>query len=414
MAKLQSLWWAVILIVFIAACNGDDEAQDPAPAKPTDVPSVISWRPPNQIFSAETVPQIEMTGRLGGHTTTVIALNFSTDSTKLVSLSSADERINFWDMTSGELVQRLDDTGTRWAYWKQGNNQIVTLGTDNVVREWVVSAEDVSPTDATGIPIQVDVISVVMLSPNADRLVIGGDTGSLQLIALNPLTAQGLIQGTHTDQVDVIAFLPDNNRFISMNRRNAEVNVWNFESSQFLHQFALDESVYQMTVSPDGQFLALSYVNKIQVWKLDDYTLVNEWFVPSDTARDVLRFLPNNLFLVSAGVDAIIGIWDVRTGNLASGGDVDVPADQFPVIKDLMVTPSGDLLIAQAQMPSLYFWDLRPLSDYDPEGVDPVILPSSIYTPITEDIYAFSLSPDGRVLVITDIYGELYAFTLQE
>lgn len=422
--------WMFIVAVGLGACDDEDEKSTPETnTVPTAIPQTIVWQSGGDVFTADSVQRIQMTGRLEAHRTPIVDVIFSHDGRQMVTLSSGDNRMYQWDVVTGENIRSLESLFSRWIFWGQGDQTLAMMTPDWIFQEWKIPARD---TTATAIPAptvvvtpstlenptvqntandslitiatQIDRVGEVGVSPNAKWAVAGGATGNIQIFSLNPLVNLGIIQA-HGDQVDEIRFTAPSTRFITMNRARGEISVWNVETQARLAQLSLDEPCYSMTLSPDGQFLAVSFVNKIEIWRLDNYMRETSLFVPANTASNGIWYTPDGRFIMTMVNTGLIGFWHIESGSFAAGIELDIPLAQ------VLLSNDGSLLVAHGQTTDIYLWDLRPLQSFDPDANAVIIPPNSIYKPLSTPIFKMEFSPDNRYLTVADDTGDLYFFT---
>jgi WD40 repeat protein len=102
---------------------------------------------------------------------------------------------------------------------------------------------------------------------------------------------------------------------------NEGVNLWDMKSCKFLYALGRTESdsnsLISMTISPDGQLLAIGSTNTIQIWRLSNRKLLFE-SNRLKSAVKILSFSPNGNYLlsetdrISYTDNATITLWGIK------------------------------------------------------------------------------------------------------
>ena len=167
--------------------------------------------------------------------------------------------------------------------------------------------------------------------------------------ALGRITNRSLFGG--------VAFDREARRVIASSLADSVVWVWDLETGEELHKLEFPGAVMRVAVSPDGQWLAAGGTGSALVWDIDTGKLVGEqslgpfdvafsndsrrlllggysprtyslWDFESDEVvdsattqahiNDVLGvgFTPDDEFVVTAGLDSTLSVWDASNGEL--------------------------------------------------------------------------------------------------
>ena len=209
-------------------------------------------------------------GVLEGHTERVYRVAFSPAESLLAS-ASQDETIKLWDLVSGDKVQTLNGPGSfvhHIAFTPDGKT-LVSAAYDNDITLWDV---------ASGVAIETESkISGVhfAVSPAGETIAVGGDNNPLRLVDFN-----GQINMTlDEDQNSVIdlTFSPDGKILASatINRQqenglNIALKLWDTTRGDILHTLDEEDGYNKISFSPDGTQLAAATLDTATLWDVEN------------------------------------------------------------------------------------------------------------------------------------------------
>ncbi|HUQ72734.1 MAG TPA: c-type cytochrome domain-containing protein, partial [Planctomycetaceae bacterium] len=177
---------------------------------------------------------------LAGHAASVTGLQFSADSTKLLS-GSKDKTLRLWTVADGQPAGQLETPHEvlSVALNAEGNRAYSGQG-DNHIRAWTVPFE--APKPAEGDKPAEPVKPVVQMSGN------GGPVLSLAFVPGQPQIASGSQDGTF--------------------------RVWDVNNGNQVRSMAHGAPVTSIAVKPDGQFFASAGGNVAKLWNVGGQQVV--------------------------------------------------------------------------------------------------------------------------------------------
>jgi WD40 repeat protein/serine/threonine protein kinase len=276
-----------------------------------------------------------------------------------------------------------DLTGQAWAIrdaeLSRDGKMLATAAGDGTVIVWRL--EGGSWVKMSALPAVDDAVEAVAFSPNADRLAIASQDGSLRLwdVAANKLITWLVLEGS---AIGALSYSPDG-RILVSGSNDGTIRAFDPRTHAEIHSFnASVGAVNDLVFSPDGALLAIGGAGE---------NTVSLWHVPSWAARHTLTghtdavtalaFSPDGKTLASASQDGTAKLWNVETGQPTHS--FDYPCSLFAVAFD----PSGQRLAAGGNFHTVRIWDLathKVLHDFHAHW---------------SRICSLTFSPDGKALI---------------
>lgn len=344
----------------------------------------------------------EMTDiRLGGHESTITAVAFSADGSKIAT-ASFDGSVRLWDAATGALLHSpfTEHNGRVLAvafspdgqilatggadrkimlYDVRNNTQIgdPLIGHDNWVRDLRFDAAgDALYSSATDGSLlrwdltrrqpfvgHTDRARSLALSPDGRILATGGFDRRIFLWDANTGEQLAELPSPHERSIIQVAYSP-NGRFLAVGDAGGMVSLWDVEKRQLLHPLLSyhEAVVIGLAFSPDSRVLAAGdFEGDLVLWDVATGALLSAVADAHDGWTLSLAFAPDGQTLASGGTDGRIQLWDVST--LAPGGGESlrtrraaIPAHDYWVTS-LLYTADGETLISGSADRTVRFWN---------------------------------------------------------
>lgn len=155
-------------------------------------------------------------------------------------------------------------------------------------------------------------INNMVLSPDGKILVMMGLNGTLFFYEM-PSGERLFSWSAHQNWSFGVAFAPDGQTLFTSSF-DETLKQWDLATKQCLHIWQTDSPIWQIAVSPDGEWLASAHENgTIQLQNILSEGAAIVLNAHSGAIRD-LAFHPHRNLLASASVDRTVKFWDIPTG----------------------------------------------------------------------------------------------------
>jgi WD40 repeat protein len=320
----------------------------------------------------------EETARLYAHTDILTDVVYSPDGRYIASTSwQGDAQV--WDIARGLRLQQFVGFPDRILSLDYSpNGEYLVVGSGNTGNnDFVERAKDTSVflidlknrDEITTLRGHADWVWTVDISPDGTKLATG--SGPLRYNAeANPLpdtsvriwdaaTHAEIAQLVgHTNTVDSVVFLPDNERVLS-SAWDTTIILWDIAKQSALHTYTGHEgAVYDLSLSADGsQFLSASGDGTVRLWDTesgDELKLFDLRPFGTDNANAVngVRFSPDETRFVTGSADKIVRVWDVATGEV-----VLTLEGHTETVNETIYSPDGTIIASSSWDDSIRLWD---------------------------------------------------------
>ncbi len=215
------------------------------------------------------------------------------------------------------------------------------------------------------------------VSPNGQNVAVGGIAQVISLLE----TASGKetikIRG-HQDFLSALAYA-HSGRQLAAGGWNGELKVWDCTRKPE-HSVFLTPSAFCVACSPDGKFIALGGVGRLEILDVERGISIKTTPLPSGGDTRV-AFSPDGRFLASVGGDGFLRLWDAGTWNRLN--DVKAHSERSLALK---FSPDSKTLVTSGYDRAVRFWSSPDLRE---------VRRLAGYTNFVTD---FAFTPDGRLL----------------
>jgi len=282
---------------------------------------------------------------LTGHTDEVDGLAFSPDGRFALS-GSLDNTARLWDVETGQVIHTLTGhtAGIRNVAYSPDGNYLLTGSGDNTARLW----------DA--------------------------ETGQ----ELYTLTG-------HTAEVNGVAFSPDGRYAITAGWEGT-VRFWDVETGREVRSFTEDEGIYEMALSPDGQYILTGNKDTGKVRLSEVATGLGIPHSPElKTAEtNTVTFSPDGRYVLAGDNAGGIYIWDLQQAE----AEPRILSGHTEWINEVRVSPDGKYVLSASHDGTARLWDIQ-----TGEEVRRFIS--------TNHINSIAFSPDGQTMLVGEQDGNI-------
>jgi WD40 repeat protein len=222
------------------------------------------------------------------------------------------------------------------------------------------------------------------ISPDGDLLVTAGaDSSDLHIRIWRMRDGHHLRTITLPDtNIEDVAFTPDGAQLIGVG--GSQMISWRVANWKRVWTVTGDDqAVRSVVVSPDGQTFATSTESgQVKVWRVPNAQLLQAFPNQSWGPGDPVAYTPDSQFLATAGLNPIMSIWQLSTGQLAAQWSVASSA-----ILSIAYRPAGDMLAVSYIEGPITLWHV---GDYSLQQT---------LTGHTGGANSLAFSPNSRTLV---------------
>jgi WD40 repeat protein len=286
---------------------------------------------------------------LNGHNSEVFEVAVSTAGDRIAS-ASADQTINLWK-PDGTLLKTLKghQSGIRSVTFLPGTHIVLSASDDNTARFW----QPANPFSKV-LYGHKGTIWDVDFSPNGQMLASGSSDGSMKLWLLDGTLLKSFPVGKAA--VYSVAFLRGtsvataaNSSILASAGGDKTIKFWQLDGQLLKTLAAHDGSVWDVSVSPDGQQLAsVSDDKAVKLWNQDG-TLLRTFTGHRARVYDV-DFTPDGQQLVSSSSDSTARLWslDGRFSKSLEG--------HHSPIWEVAISPEGRTLATVSRDDTIKLW----------------------------------------------------------
>jgi WD40 repeat protein len=227
-------------------------------------------------------------------------------------------------------------------------------------------------------------VSSVAFSPNGDRIVSGGKDGTVRLWKPDGSPAAAPFQA-HDGEVFSVAFSPNGDRIVS-GGKDGTMRLWKPDGTPAAAPFqAHDGEVFSVAFSPDGdRIVSGGKDGTVRLWKPDG-TPAAPPFRGHDGAVLSVAFSPDGDRIVSGGLDDKLQLWEPA----GSSAPEPFTANQGGEVWSVAYSRQGNRIISGGDG-TVCLWDL-----------DDSLAPESCKGPFKgheDDVVSVAFSPQGDLI----------------
>ena len=334
--------------------------------------------------------------KLSAHQRYISCLTITPDGKWLV-LGSADKSATLWDLNSdlnapahvlqhsGRVEELAFTADSRW---------LISSANDGTVRHWDCSLPD--PTQEV-IPPRREAAIHLSLTPKRDRLITATAEKTLNVWNLDEIGGETPLRSIPHEHLPAPLTVSPDGDFVAVATAGI-TQVWNLANPDSdlpakvfdRHEEGLGAGVKCLTFSPDGSLLVTGCMDgtaQIWDWLSDEEELEPVMLRGHEDAIECLAISPDGHWLVTGSFDKTVRVWDLTAPSLIA--PTWILRGHENIIDSLTISPNGRWLVTASSDRTARIWDLS-----SPE-------PATQFHTLrghTDSITALAFSPNGKVL----------------
>jgi WD40 repeat protein len=199
-----------------------------------------------------------------------------------------------------------------------------------------------------------------------------------------------------------VAFSPDG-KLLASAEASFQTDVWDIATGRLIHVLTDASGISGVAFSPDGKLLA-SAGGPTFLWDVATGRRVATLYDPGGQGVNAVAFSPDGKLLAAAGGSTFL--WNVAThavvATLTAPGQRQYDTSvAFSPDGKLIAIVNGNGLGSQFGKSQTYLWNVATGK-----------LVGTVTDPTTDKVSGVAFSPDGKLLAVSDLYGDVYVWAV--
>jgi FOG: WD40 repeat len=274
-----------------------------------------------------------------------------------------------WDLKSGKVIIKAGDYSddkVLAAAMSPDSKQIITGGEKRVADCWDVASGKKSMT-LKGYLNQVDeriltnsymywaaLVNEAKLSPDGKFIAVGRTGNNAKLIDFKTGKVFKTLRG-HNGMVISLNFSKDG-KYLATGGLDGKAIVWNVETGDTVRVIRFPDennAIFSVDISPDNSMMATAdWGGYVIIWDIKTGKSIQAVSPHDRTAVYQVRFSPNGVYFISAGLDKKLTMTEIDTGE-----EIRVFTGHTDLVNSINFNPGGDKIITAGWDGTVRVWD---------------------------------------------------------
>ncbi|MBX3083505.1 MAG: hypothetical protein KF716_17870 [Anaerolineae bacterium] len=409
-ARRVGRWTALVavglLVLALSACNPEENTyrtRTPRPVGtrgPFPTLETVPWRKAGAVITGDNGGKIELLGTLVSHTLTVFRLEFSPDSSTMISIDGGGTAV-VWDLDTGTTKFNVGVRDAIYAFFNADASQIVTVNADEKL--YFINA--VNGTILSSVPANSGGVRAAAISADRTLLATGGFKGDVSV--WNIQTRSLVRRNTIGRDIGIlaVAFSPDG-KTVAATTSDKSLYVWDAQSGAQLQAVTdLPNFAPHLLYANDGTFLVVATIDTVYIYDMVPFRLRQTLTSPNQFTDGGLALSPDSKLLAVATKGDNANVWSVATGQIA----VSV-LQQQQAATSFAFAPNGSFLLNTIfnENSGSFIWLVSSFTDDDPN------VSGKNFNVLSNGIGLGAWTPDSKRIILADGSGGLFVYGLPE
>ena len=254
--------------------------------------------------------------QLQGHTNSITDACFSPLGTHIAS-SSLDKTIRYWQNGSS-LCLKHHTGAVRSVCFSCDGELLLSSSDDSSVKIWDTSKRKVSASFVG----HENWVRDARFSPDANFVASGGQDKTVKLWDVH---SQACVSefASHGSAVRLVRYSPDGSCIATADKM---LRIWDVRAKQVLQSHSVQIS--SMSFHPSGNYLLTAGKDgALRIWDLRQGSVMYTLYAHSNTATTAVKFSLDGNYFASGGKDCIVNVW--KTNSAPGLGDITLESERI-------------------------------------------------------------------------------------
>jgi WD40 repeat protein len=378
------------VLLTLAACAPASTATPQPPQRNPPTLEAPAWSESAEAITVDNAARLALLGRLDQPETSATLFDHavSPDGIRLAALNN--DEILAWDLLTGQLVFHTARSNATRLFYSSDKTELYAV--DPNALTLILNAETGSTVNTlTG---HNRYAGIIAFDPQNDRLAFGGSDGTVKVWEMFERQSLRTLNA-HSASVTALAFSGDGS-LLATASADGSLRLWDWQNGQQAAELTVEGDAPQRLVfSADDAQIAFGAGQGVSLWSPG-----SSFATPLANrvgANPLLLYSTDGQFLLTGARASGLALWNPQT-NAQIGALLEATGNQISAD----FSPDSRMLLTSALGGEVSLWNLT--------GAAGTLLSRADLSTGEAQIYAVEWTDDGRLLLLFDATGPVYAW----